>query len=138
MNYYSDESEWKWLFNNAIDWDRIIPLFFPKFPTEDGINSKEEAISFLEELLATTGEWAANAVNNRASSLDKEPKFQSSKVQIDTKIYRKIYIRMRTNKGSFGRLYWLTDKSKRWYNKITGRSNKWHEKKFKLSGNLFR
>ena len=29
MNYFSDEKEWQWMFDNAIDWDRIIPLFYP-------------------------------------------------------------------------------------------------------------
>jgi len=72
MNYYSDEKEWIWLFKNAINWDDIIPLYYPTFPTEDGLNSKEEVINFLEELLSTTGNWAGNALADRASRLDKE------------------------------------------------------------------
>ncbi len=72
MNYYSDESEWKWLFHNAVDWDSIIPLYYPSFPTEDGFNSKEEVIQFLEELVTATGDWTAGAVTERARRLDEE------------------------------------------------------------------
>lgn len=70
MNYYSDNPEWKWLFKNAIDWDTIIDLYYPSFPTEDGIESKEEALGFLEELLSATGEWCAGPVAERAPILD--------------------------------------------------------------------
>ncbi len=70
MNYYADSSEWKWLFHNAIDWDKIIPLYYPEFPTADGFNSKEDVIQFLEEMLTATGEWTANAVAGRAKKLD--------------------------------------------------------------------
>jgi alkylation response protein AidB-like acyl-CoA dehydrogenase len=70
MNYYSDEKEWKWLFHNAIDWDKIIPLYYPSFPTEDGFNSKEDVIAFIEELLIATGDWTGGAVTERAKHLD--------------------------------------------------------------------
>ncbi len=70
MNYYADESEWKWLFKNAIDWDRIIPLYYPEFPTADGFNNKEEVIGFIEELITATGDWAGTSVANRARALD--------------------------------------------------------------------
>lgn len=70
MNYYSDEAEWKWLFHNAINWDEIIPMYYPEFPTADGFNSKEEVISFIEEMITATGDWAGNAVAQRAKSLD--------------------------------------------------------------------
>jgi len=72
MNYYSDSSEWKWLFNNAIDWDTIIPLYYPEFPTADGFNDKEEVVSFIEELITATGEWTGTAVRERAKRLDEE------------------------------------------------------------------
>lgn len=72
MNYYSDESEWKWLFKHSIDWEKLIPMYYPQFPTEDGFNSKEEVLAFLEELLSSTGEWSANAIYERAPRLDKE------------------------------------------------------------------
>jgi alkylation response protein AidB-like acyl-CoA dehydrogenase len=71
MNYYSDSEEWKYLFNHAIDWDSIIPLYFPKFPSEDGINNKDEAKKFFEELVSSTGEWTATSVAKRAPLLDK-------------------------------------------------------------------
>lgn len=70
-NFYSDESEWRWLFKNGIDWKTIIPLYFPNFPSEDGFESNEDVISFLEELLTSTGEWASVAVQGRAESLDR-------------------------------------------------------------------
>ena len=72
MNYYSDSSEWKWLFHNAINWDQIIPLYYPTYPTEDGFKNKEEVISFIEEMLTATGEWSANSVAPRARHLDEE------------------------------------------------------------------
>jgi alkylation response protein AidB-like acyl-CoA dehydrogenase len=71
-NYYSDSSEWKWLFHNAVDWDKIIPLYYPEFPTADGFNNKEEVIAFLEELVTATGEWTATSVTERARKLDAE------------------------------------------------------------------
>ena len=72
MNYFSDEKEWQWMFDNAIDWDRIIPLFYPSFPTEDGFESQEEIISFLKELLTQTGSWAATSVLDKAQRIDEE------------------------------------------------------------------
>ena len=42
MNYYSDNNEWQWLFNNAIDWEKIMPLYYPNFPTEDDMKNPEE------------------------------------------------------------------------------------------------
>lgn len=71
-NYYSDSTEWKWHFKNAIDWDKIIPLYYPSFPTEDGFNSKEDVMQFIEELITATGEWSAGAVADRARRLDHE------------------------------------------------------------------
>lgn len=70
MNFYTDDPEWSWLFKNAIDWDAIIPLYYPSFPTEDGFNSKEELLAFYEEMLTSTGDWTANLVAPRARRLD--------------------------------------------------------------------
>lgn len=72
MNYYSDSSEWKWLFHNAIDWDNIIPLYYPSFPTEDGFNNKDEVLQFFEEMLTATGEWTGGAITERARVLDEQ------------------------------------------------------------------
>jgi alkylation response protein AidB-like acyl-CoA dehydrogenase len=71
-NYYSDESEWKWLFKNAINWDKIIPLYYPEFPTADGFNNKEDVIAFIEEMITATGDWCGGAVQERAKQLDIE------------------------------------------------------------------
>lgn len=70
MNYFSDEKEWVWLLENAFDWDNIIPLYYPTFPTEDGFNNKEEILSFIKELLTQTGSWASSSVLERAQKLD--------------------------------------------------------------------
>ncbi|MFG1591278.1 acyl-CoA dehydrogenase family protein [Halobacteriovorax sp. CON-3] len=70
MNYFSDESEWKWMLRNAIDWKTIIPMYYPNFPTEDGFNNEEEILGFMEELLTQTGSWAADAVYGRAEAID--------------------------------------------------------------------
>jgi len=71
MNFYSDSSEWRYLFRNAIDWDTIIPLYKSGFPTSDGFQNKEELLSFFEDLLTATGKWAADTVAPRASELDR-------------------------------------------------------------------
>ena len=70
MNYYSDSSEWRYLFRNAIDWDTIIPLYYPQFPTPDGFADAKALIDFFEELLASTGKWTAEVVAKRARELD--------------------------------------------------------------------
>lgn len=70
MNYFSDEKEWHWMLKNAVDWETIIPLYYNKFPTEDGFNNEEEVISFIEELMTQTGSWAADAVYSRAEAID--------------------------------------------------------------------
>ena len=72
MNYFSDEKEWKWLFRNAVDWDTLLPLYYPTYPTKDGLQNKEEVLSFLEELLDSTGQWTGGAVTERATRLDEE------------------------------------------------------------------
>lgn len=72
MNYFSDETEWKWMLNNAIDWKTIIPLYYKDFPTEDGFNNQEEVLSFMEELMTQTGAWAADAVYGRAEAIDQK------------------------------------------------------------------
>ncbi|PIP89658.1 MAG: hypothetical protein COW01_04530 [Bdellovibrionales bacterium CG12_big_fil_rev_8_21_14_0_65_38_15] len=72
MNYFSDEKEWQWLFRHGIDWETIIPLYYKSFPTEDGLNSKEEALQFFKELMASTGEWCGTSVQDRAAKLDDE------------------------------------------------------------------
>lgn len=72
MNYFTDESEWQWLFDKAIDWDLLISMYYPTFPTEDGLQSKEEVISFIKDMLTATGEWTGGSVTERASRLDRE------------------------------------------------------------------
>jgi alkylation response protein AidB-like acyl-CoA dehydrogenase len=70
MNYYTDCAEWKYLFRNAIDWDAIIPLYYPTFPTSNGFNNKEELIEFFEQVLEATGKWSGETLRARAGELD--------------------------------------------------------------------
>ena len=70
MNYYSDQPEWKYLLRNAIDWDTIIPLYYPSFPTANGFNNKEELIEFFEQILDATGKWSGETLRERARELD--------------------------------------------------------------------
>ncbi len=70
MNYFDDSSEWNWMFENAIDWDKIIPLYYPSFPTEDGIQNKEELKQFLKDVLSSMGDWSANSVKEIGQLLD--------------------------------------------------------------------
>lgn len=72
MNYFSDAKEWQWMFDNAIDWDTILPLYYPEYPTEDGLESPEEVKSFLKDILAGVGDWAANSVKEIGEKLDRE------------------------------------------------------------------
>lgn len=71
-NFFSDDKEWQWLFDNALCWEKILPLYYPEFPTEDGLNTPEEVKAFLKELAETTGEWCAETVAPRAEKLDRE------------------------------------------------------------------
>lgn len=71
-NYYTDDTEWQWLFKHAVEWKKIIPLYYPEFPSADGFNNEEEVIAFIEEMLTATGEWAAGSIAPRAKRLDEE------------------------------------------------------------------
>jgi alkylation response protein AidB-like acyl-CoA dehydrogenase len=71
MNFYSDNSEWRYLYKNGIDWDTILPLYQPTFPTSEGFNTKEELLTFYEELLATLGKWTGETIAPRARELDR-------------------------------------------------------------------
>lgn len=68
MNYFDDEEEWLWLFEHAIDWQNIIPLY----PVSKEYQTSEEALGFFKELLSATGSWAGSTVYQRAETLDKE------------------------------------------------------------------
>jgi len=70
MNHYSDSSEWKYLFRNAIDWDEIIPLYHPTFPTPSGFSTRDELLAFFEQVLDTTGKWTGETLRERAKLLD--------------------------------------------------------------------
>ncbi len=72
MNFYSDSSEWRYLFRNAVDWDTLLPLYGRnQFPTKDGFRDQSELIDFYEELLSASGQWAAESVATRAAELDR-------------------------------------------------------------------
>ena len=72
MNFYQDEKDWKWLFKNGVDWELILPLYYKSFPTEEGFESKEELLTFFEDILTQTGSWAGTTLSQRAATLDKE------------------------------------------------------------------
>ncbi len=72
MNYFTDSKEWQWMFDHALDWDRILPLYYPQYPTEDGLESADEVKSYLKEILAGVGEWAARSIKEVGAQLDKE------------------------------------------------------------------
>lgn len=72
MNYFTDSKEWQWMFDNALDWDKILPLYYPNYPTEDGLESADEVKSFLKEILGGVGEWAATSVKEIGAQLDHE------------------------------------------------------------------
>ena len=70
MNYFTDSSEWRTLFKQAMDWDTIIPLYYPTFPTAEGFKDKNELLAFFEELLSSTGKWSAETLCSRAREMD--------------------------------------------------------------------
>lgn len=70
MNFYSDSSEWRYLFKHAIDWEAILPLYKPTFPTSEGFQNADELIAFYEELLTATGKWTGEVLSIRARELD--------------------------------------------------------------------
>jgi len=70
MNYFTDSSEWKYLFRNAMNWDEILPLYYPNYPTSQGFNNQEELIAFFEQILETTGKWTGGSLRHRAKELD--------------------------------------------------------------------
>lgn len=70
MNFFEDEQDWKWLFKNGIDWKTILPLYYQSYPTEEGFEKPEDVISFMEEILNSTGAWTGSAVSQRAEKLD--------------------------------------------------------------------
>ncbi len=71
MNFFSDESEWTYLFKNAIDWDTILSVYGVQFPTADGFNNKDELIGFYSELLSQSGKWAGESLWPRSAELDR-------------------------------------------------------------------
>lgn len=72
MNHFDDSQEWQWMFNKAIDWDKILPLYYPSFPTPEGLENPEEIKQFIKDILSSLGDWAANSVNEIGHLLDAE------------------------------------------------------------------
>ncbi len=70
MNFYTDSPEWKYHFRNSIDWDTILPLYYPSYPTASGFQNKEEVLAFFEQILETTGNWTGTTLKDRAAELD--------------------------------------------------------------------
>ena len=60
MNYYSDNSEWKWMLKNSMDWQTIIPLYHSRFPTEHGAKDKEDVLDYYSDILHSFAEWASS------------------------------------------------------------------------------
>lgn len=67
MNYYSDQSEWQFLFRNAVDWETILSLY----PESSNFGATTaEKVAFFEEILTSTGKWASEVIAPRARELD--------------------------------------------------------------------
>ncbi len=71
MNYFADENEWKWLFEKGVDWNKIISLYYPELPNEDGLESPEEVLDFLKEAETAIGQWCGTSLTELADKLDK-------------------------------------------------------------------
>lgn len=72
MNHFDDSKEWQWMFEKALDWDKILPLYYPSFPTPDGMENPEEVKQFIKDILSSLGDWSANSVNEIGHKLDQE------------------------------------------------------------------
>ncbi len=72
MSYYNEDPEWAWLFHNALDWETIIPLYHSQFPSEDGIESKEEFMGLQEELIKSISDWSADSISKKSEALDRK------------------------------------------------------------------
>ncbi len=72
MNFFTDSSEWQWMFEHGIDWDKILPLYYPSYPTDDGLESPEELKGYLKDILGGVGDWASGSVKEIGTQLDIE------------------------------------------------------------------
>lgn len=70
MHYFTQNPEWKFLFDKGILWSEIIPLFYPHFPTEDGLQSEEDVKSLYHDILSAIAQWSQDSIEPRASHLD--------------------------------------------------------------------
>ncbi|HAZ14554.1 MAG: hypothetical protein A2X86_15595 [Bdellovibrionales bacterium GWA2_49_15] len=72
MSYFRDSSEWQWLFTHALDWEALLPVFYPAYPTPEGWQNPDEIRSFAAEILEQVSLWCEKKIAPRAPLLDKE------------------------------------------------------------------
>lgn len=72
MYQSQNNAEWNWLIQNAVDWDKIIPLYYPEFPSEEGFENKEDALAFYKELIQSIQDWSETSVKEIGFELDEK------------------------------------------------------------------
>ncbi|MBI2520838.1 MAG: acyl-CoA/acyl-ACP dehydrogenase [Bdellovibrio sp.] len=71
MSYFRDSQEWQWLFNHAFDWEGVLPVYYPSYPTPEGWSDPHEVQTFYKEMLEQICKWSEEKIAPRAPLLDK-------------------------------------------------------------------
>ena len=72
MSYFRNSEEWQWLFKNAFDWEGVLPVYYPSYPTPEGWNNLLEVQAFFKEMLEQICKWCEEKVAPRAALLDQQ------------------------------------------------------------------
>lgn len=70
MNYFTQNPEWKFLFEKGILWDQIIPIFYPSFPSADGLQNEQDVKTLYHDVLNAVAQWCEESIEPRAMELD--------------------------------------------------------------------
>jgi len=72
MDSFKDSDKWKFLIDNFVPWEKIIPLYLNDFPTDSGIKSPEEMKETVWEILTIISKWSKEKIEPRAKEFDKK------------------------------------------------------------------
>lgn len=81
-NFFTDNDDLQYYMEKGLDWESLVKLTEYDFASEDGYKSTEEAVSFYKDLLASIGDFSANAIAPRSKEIDEhEMKFANGEVE---------------------------------------------------------
>lgn len=72
QNSFNEQHEWKWLFENAIDWKTINKLYYFDDGSQSDFSSDRELLDYYGEFLDQLCQWMEEKVKPRAHLLDRE------------------------------------------------------------------